>query len=337
MIMSHCFLPENNILKFIESLSRKGAVYYSAVIDKKKHLVRYGQKPEFTPDFTGIRTPENMKHFFLPSREAVARFPVDIDRRAREPLYLIGLKGCDLHGLDVYDRVFEKWEPMDPLYKEKRTNAVIISADCPEPAPTCFCNLVGGKPYCEAMCDINITQLKNGLLFDVKTDRGEAIVSDNQGLFTAAQPEHEAQRDDARRRATQHLEEINPTGLKENLPLLVEKAPAAAIRKARDACVECFACLHICPTCYCFLLADHQKGSDVERARIWDACYYAAYARVGGGANPRSAIDERFWNRFKCKFSYFPHYEKRWACSGCGRCFSGCSAKIDIREVVRAL
>jgi len=335
--MSLHFLPEKNILEFIGSLSHKGIVYYSAIIDKKRHFVRYGQALKLTPDFTGIRTTENIKHFFFPSRDVVARFPVDIDRRKRETLYLIGPKGCDLHGLDVHDRVFEKWEPTDPFYKEKRAGTVIISADCPEPEPTCFCNLVGGKPYCEAVCDMNITRLKDGLLFEARTDRGEDIISDDQGLFTTAQPEHEAQRDASRRRAVQRLGDLNPGGLKENLPLLVDKASAAAIRKARDACVECFACLHICPTCYCFLLSDHQKGSDMERARIWDACYYAAYARVGGGANPRSAIDERFWNRFECKFNYFPHYENRWACSGCGRCFSGCSAKIDIREVIRSL
>jgi ferredoxin len=335
--MSHHFLPEKNILEFIESLSQKGIVHYSAIIDKKRHFVRYKQGLGLAPDFTGIRTAQNMKHFFLPSREAVARFPVDIDRRKRDPLYLIGLKGCDLHGLDVHDRVFEKWEPADPIYKEKRTSTVIISADCPEPEPTCFCNLVGGKPYCETMCDINVTQLKTGLLFDVMTDRGEDIVSDNQGLFTVARREHEEERDAARSRAMKRLEEINPKVLKENLAQLVEKASSAAIRKARDACVECFACLHICPTCYCFLLNDYQKGTDVERMRVWDAGYYAAFARVGGGANPRSAFDDRFWNRFQCKFNYFQQYEKRRACSGCGRCFSGCSAKIDIREVVQAL
>jgi sulfhydrogenase subunit beta (sulfur reductase) len=335
--MSHHLLPEKNILALIEALSRKGTVYYSAIIDKKRHFVRYGQEPVLVPDFTGIRTPENMKHFFLPSRDSVARFPVDIDRRKSETRYLFGLKGCDLHGLDVHDRVFEKWEPADPFYKDRRSNTVIISADCPEPELTCFCNLVEGKPFGEEMCDINVTPLKNGLFFDARTDRGKVIIGENQGLFSDAQHEHEAQRDAVRRHALQRLEEINPKGLKENLAQLIEKAPKAAIRKARDVCVECFACLHICPTCYCFLLSDYQKGTDMERVRVWDACYYAAYARVGGGANPRSAIDERFWNRFQCKFNYFPQYEKKRACSGCGRCFSGCSAKIDIRKVMQSL
>jgi len=81
-------------------------------------------------------------------------------------------------------------------------------------------------------------------------------------------------------------------------------------------------------------LSDYKRGKDVERVRTWDACYYSAYARVGGGANPRGKLDERFWNRFECKFNYFYQYEQMYACSGCGRCFRGCSGKIDIREIL---
>jgi ferredoxin len=72
----------------------------------------------------------------------------------------------------------------------------------------------------------------------------------------------------------------------------------------------------------------------MERTKVWDACYIAAYARVGGGANPRAEFVKRFYNRFFCKFSHFPSWQKMPACSGCGRCYRVCMGKIDIRKVL---
>jgi Fe-S oxidoreductase len=75
----------------------------------------------------------------------------------------------------------------------------------------------------------------------------------------------------------------------------------------------------------------------VDRTRVWDACYLPAYARVGGGANPRVEFVKRFANRFACKFSDFKTDHGMYACSGCGRCFVACMGKIDIRKVLREL
>ena len=63
----------------------------------------------------------------------------------------------------------------------------------------------------------------------------------------------------------------------------------------------------------------------------------AAYARVGGGANPRAEFLKRFANRFLCKFSDFKFDHGMFACSGCGRCFKACMGKIDIRVVLGEL
>jgi ferredoxin len=230
--------------------------------------------------------------------------------------------------------VFLNWEPVDPFYKEKREKTTIISADCPEPEDSCFCNLVDLNPYGEGIGDINFTQVSSGLLFEVFTKRGEEVVNKVQDLFTGVSKEAQKERDKIRDNAAEKLEKINDKVFKTSLSKHVEKADKKAMHAARNECIECFGCLHVCPTCYCFLLSDYEKGKNLERVRTWDACYYSAYARVGGGANPRSSLDERFWNRFQCKFNYFDQYEKMFACSGCGRCFLGCSAKIDIREIL---
>ena len=64
---------------------------------------------------------------------------------------------------------------------------------------------------------------------------------------------------------------------------------------------------------------------------------YKRFARVAGGANPRAHLWERLRNRFEKKFDFFPEVSGHYACTGCGRCFSGCLAKIDIRKVLKDL
>jgi sulfhydrogenase subunit beta (sulfur reductase) len=331
--MKSYLLSPDKILTFVKQLSRDGSLYYPMFEEGRTHLVRFDEAKEFKPDFMRIRTAENIKHFFFPSRDTVAAFPKDktrqVDRR-----YLFGVKNCDLRGVDVYDRVFMGWEPVDPFYKEHRDKTILISADCPEPEDSCFCNLLGLNPYPDAISDLNFTELPNGLLFEAYTKRGEEIIDAYRNMFAEATETDENERKAIRDDAAKKLNEMNSKPFRKDLSARVEAAGKENIRNARDECVECHACLHACPTCYCFLLSDYKKGEDIERVRIWDACYYAAYARVGGGANPRSELDERFWNRFRCKFDFFTKYENIYGCSGCGRCLLGCSAKIDIREIL---
>ena len=75
----------------------------------------------------------------------------------------------------------------------------------------------------------------------------------------------------------------------------------------------------------------------MSRLRVWDSCMIKDYARVAGGGNPRSKLWMRLRNRFEKKFDFFPKVAKVYACTGCGRCITGCPAKIDIRRVLRKL
>lgn len=326
-------LPSDKIFDFVKKLADDGSVFYPAQEGEKTHFVKFDQDKEFKPSFGAIRTAENIKHFLFPSRDLVAKFPKDAQIKSKKQ-YLFGVKNCDLRGIDVYDRVFLNTEPVDPAYQKKRGNTLLIAADCPEPEDCCFCNLVGLKPYAEALCDLSFTTVEDGLLFVALSDKGKKLLEENNAFFEEASKEAQQERSRIHRNAEKKLNKINEKPLKENLAGLIENATQEFKHKSREDCVECFACLHACPTCYCFLLSDYEKGKDIERIRTWDACYYAAYARVGGGANPRSSLDDRFWNRFQCKFNYFKSYEGIYSCTGCGRCYRGCSGKIDIREIL---
>lgn len=334
--MGFYYLPFDKLLDFAINIAESSEVFYPVMINNRAFFTRFEKDKEFKPDFTSIRTSHNLKHFFFPERNPVAGFPVDRKIPVR-PRVLMAVKACDLKGIEIYDRVFLKSEPVDQWYQQARRDTLLIAADCPEPAPTCFCNLLGLNPFAEQIADISVTLLGRGYLFETLTERGQKMIDQNISIFNQPVDDDLKRRDDLRHRAIGILSKINPEVLPQKLETRIEKATPQKIRASRSDCVECFSCLHACPTCYCFLLSDYRQGPDTERIRTWDACYYGAYARVGGGANPRARFDKRFWNRFLCKFSYFYEYEKIYACSGCGRCFSGCSAQIDIRKILKQL
>jgi hypothetical protein len=308
-------------------------VFYPALTNTTAHLVRFDKEETFEPVFQKIRSAENIKHFLFPSRNIVAKFPHDVRPKTAKQ-FIFGVKNCDLRGVEVYDRVFLKTDPVDPAYKRNRENTVLISSDCPDPEDCCFCNLVGLHPYCSGGSDINMTPMTKGYVCEAFTETGEQLIKKYIDLFKECDKEDIKKQEKIRNAAEKKLEEINKKAFKESLADKIAHADRKIQHNARKDCVECHGCLHACPTCYCFLLSDYTKGKEYERVRTWDACYYAAYARVGGGANPRSELDQRFWNRFQCKFNFFKEYEGFYACSGCGRCYRGCSAKIDIREIL---
>ena len=102
-------------------------------------------------------------------------------------------------------------------------------------------------------------------------------------------------------------------------------------------CVECGGCNFVCDTCHCFLLSDERFGSVNEKVRLWDACLFANFARVAGGANPMKYRPQRLRNRYLKKFDFFPQNINLAACCGCGRCVDVCPGKIDIRRILKRL
>lgn len=197
-------LPLERLVEFINRLSQKAKVFYPFAEDGKSHFIEYKSRQNLSLDLNKIRTAENIKHFFFPSRGIVARFPTKIELRTN-PILLMGVKNCDLRGIEVYDRVFLNWQPVDEIYKEYRENILIISADCPEPQDSCFCNFVGLNPYPTGISDLNITVLKSGYLFEVFSEKGENLINENKGLFIETDSESINERDNIRKSAIERL------------------------------------------------------------------------------------------------------------------------------------
>ncbi|MBD3286938.1 hypothetical protein GF359_10860 [candidate division WOR-3 bacterium] len=339
-------LPYTSLPTFYKILSEFGETYYPRILGRHSTYELWKGEEEgievsgLVKALEQVRPVEPLKEFFLTSREQVASFPQLFSKEIK-PKVIVGAKGCDIHALiDIQDNVYLKGETEDPFYKERRMKHYIITVDCPEPIDTCFCNLLDGKPYAAWGGDMNISFAEDKLIVDVLSEKGEKLADKMgaAGVFGELDDKDIKYRDKIRANAERKLAKINkelfPTDLPERIEVQLDTNFWA---KALANCVDCQACERICPTCYCFLLYDTPAGKGFERTKVLDFCYHAAYARVGGGANPLAHFSHRLRNRFECKFMSFPRNFKVIACTGCGRCISGCSGKIDIREVLRAL
>ncbi|MFO7650449.1 MAG: 4Fe-4S dicluster domain-containing protein [bacterium] len=340
--MASTCLRKDQQANWLAKLSESFAVFVPVGTENHVHWQRHappgspGTTQSPVPALEEIRAAEPVKAFLFSSRETVAGLPDPLTPGPAEKRVLFGVKACDLAALAAQKKMFLEGEFADPFYKARLDNTVLVAADCPNPADSCFCSLVGGKPWAESGADLVVSVVDGDWLLEPLTKRGEELVMQSGAGLAPALDRQVARRDEQRKAAVQKLAEVNPTALPADLPARLHKRETdrAFYREHAASCVECFGCLMTCPTCYCFLLYDRAKEGGMERTKTWDACYLGAYQRVGGGANPRGEFLKRFSNRFECKFEHFKNANGFYACSGCGRCFKVCMGKIDIRKVL---
>jgi len=339
-------LSRSNVNQWLSKLLTRYAVFVPLESESQVHWHRLdppdlsSDTDTITPALRRIRASEPVKSFILNPRQQVGAFPDKLEPAEPKTRVLLGVKNCDLVPLKVHDKILTDGEFKDPFYLAQRKNTILVAADCPVPEESCFCNLLGLTPFAGDGADAVLSVSDDAYLFEIE-ERGKELVDVAPDLFLNVEEGDAlvAKRDEERRAAVRTLNRINPKPWNPDLPAAVaaRRNDQSFWQKHAENCVECFGCLMGCPTCYCFLLYDQAREKGLGRTRIWDACYLAAYARVGGGANPRAEFVKRFANRFICKFSDFKADHGMFACSGCGRCFKACMGKIDIRKVLAEL
>lgn len=343
--MKQKFLIKDNFKIFVEALTGTYEVYHiEKNIHGNLHLVRFSGNADNVV-VGGVRPFEPLKNFFFMPRERVVdgyKKSEDISANKRKPFCIIGVKNCDLIGMDTQDFVFLQGDFKDPFYIKNRENNLIIGADCTYAINTCFCHSLGIEHYPQRHYDILLSSLGRGYFVEGCTKRGLKFLERHSGIFSEAGEKHVEERDHIRKHAGEQVDEnIN----KNNIPHCSEFEEIIKMNMESPiwetevkTCVECGSCNVVCPTCHCFYLADSTVDGNKEvRYKMWDACMYKRFARVAGGANARPHLWMRLRNRFEKKFDFFPGVAGFYACTGCGRCFSGCPAKIDIRRILKNL
>ena len=90
--------------------------------------------------------PHSWKQFLFPARIRLWRarrqnggFEVEQEPYDEPPLALIGVRSCELHAVEVQDRVFLGGRHQDADYAARRQGLFVVAVNCFEPGGTCFC------------------------------------------------------------------------------------------------------------------------------------------------------------------------------------------------------
>ena len=269
-----------------------------------------------------------LKTFFLPVKENVV-----IDTSIHNKNIIIGVPSCDLHALDLLDKIYLDERFIDKSYKINRENSILIGTDCFEIHENCHCISYDINPYPENNHDISLVSVNGEIVISVNTDKGKKLFDELKTSFTV----HEAEKGqidkilEKRKEIISQLKKKNKSlpGYKET-GKLIQKSGDEPWEKHARTCVSCGACTTICPTCTCFLLIDRP---DFEKVRQVDACQYPGFERIAAGEDPLKKKYIRFRNRYLCKYIWKPEQFNSKACTGCGRCIDSCIGNINKNEI----
>ncbi|MFH1501730.1 MAG: 4Fe-4S dicluster domain-containing protein [Candidatus Eisenbacteria bacterium] len=346
--MKEVFIGRENLGKLIGRWAKEHRVYVPVTFE----IMNHEETPDYEP--VGDVVPENMhlegaapahapKSFLFYPREVVAKYPSSDPEAGVDapPTIVVGPRGCDVRGLQKFDKVYWSTEHFteeydDPFYIEKRKNTYIVSVDCTAAKETCFCTKVGGGPYPEDGFDLNLAPIEPGFVLTVGSEKGERLLAGNDDLLMEVRQEHQQERT---RNRNSVAEAVNRHNAEFEVDAAHDKYDLEGTLEAwmdvTKNCVACSACNRTCPTCTCFLLVDQRATGGYERTRNWDTCLSIGFARTGGGGNSRAALAERLRNRLRCKFEYSRDRYGLVTCTGCGRCIDVCMGRIDMREAIK--
>ncbi|MDY3867929.1 MAG: 4Fe-4S dicluster domain-containing protein [Pyramidobacter sp.] len=296
-------------------------------VDIEKHLTARSAKDLFFPQV------ENLYSFKTEGKKISIEEIMPTD----EMTIAFGVRACDIRSFEILDMVFLK-DPVDPYYKKRRENTVLIGLGCAAPEETCFCGTFGIDAAAPAG-DVTTYAADGFLYWEPRTDKGSALTETVKALFETADDLAPVE---AQRNRTRDVLKKLPLGSFRIAPKITESElktfDSDVWNKLYQGCLACCTCTFVCPTCHCYDIRDFVPGETrTDRYRCWDSCMNRDFTKMAA-ENPRKTQKERFRQRFMHKLVYFPeNNDGVYSCVGCGRCLAKCPVCNNIVKVAKAL
>jgi sulfhydrogenase subunit beta (sulfur reductase) len=289
--------------------------------------------------------PQSWKRFLHPPTERLwqARrsddgFTVEAAEEFVTKFAFLGMRACELHAIDIHDRVLANGPYPDTGYQRRRQDNFVIAVNCGEAGGTCFCVSMNTGPGVEAGFDLALTELLDAddhrFLLEVGSPAG--------GNVLGALPHRAASAGDSTaaeavvaRTASGMGRTLDTDGLKE---LLQGNPNHPRWDDVALRCLSCANCTMVCPTCFCTTVEDHTDltGQTAERVRRWDSCFAPDFSYIHGGrVRPETRSRYRQWMTHKLA-SWIDQFGTS-GCVGCGRCITWCPVGIDITAEAAAI
>jgi formate hydrogenlyase subunit 6/NADH:ubiquinone oxidoreductase subunit I len=291
-------------------------------------------------------SPQSWKRFLHPpevrlwqAQRINGGFEIVPDEGDESPPYaFIGVRACELHAIEIQDRVFLQGAYVDPIYQKRRESAFIVAVNCGQAAKTCFCASLGTGPAVGAGYDLALTEVIDDeahyFVIEAESECGIDILK--QLPLRAATADEIARAQQIVTATAAHMgREINTTNLKETL---YASSDDPHWQSVAQRCLACGNCTMVCPTCFCTTVEDvtDLTGDHAERRRVWDSCFTMDFSYIHGGS-VRYSPEARYRQWLTHKMASWIDQFGTSGCVGCGRCITWCPVGIDITAEAKAL
>jgi sulfhydrogenase subunit beta (sulfur reductase) len=289
--------------------------------------------------------PHSWKRFLHPpvvrlwqAERTETSFEIIPEKNEAPKMAFIGVRSCELHAIQIQDKVFTGGKWVDSAYKARRDRAFIVAVNCGQQSGTCFCVSMKTGPKAQDGFDLALTEiLEDGLHYfvvEIGTELGREVL--NQIPYREATAAEEAAAEDVvLRTASQMGRRLDTADIKQ---LLYRNYENPRWDNVAARCLTCGNCTMVCPTCFCTTVEDvtDLKGEHAERWQKWDSCFTMDFSYIhGGSVRPTPKSRYRQWMTHKLA-TWIDQFGTS-GCVGCGRCITWCPVAIDITEEVRAI
>jgi len=290
--------------------------------------------------------PHSWKKYLFPPRSKLwegekaegGGFTLRDARDPEKPFAFIGVRSCDLHAMQVQDKVFMNEQHPDPLYTDRRSKALVIAVNCGQAAKSCFCTSMNTGPRAESGYDLALTEILDGddHYFIAEPSSADGLSLLSEVPHTEANSANSASAEECTKRAEQQMgRKIDISDIKELLYRNYENERWDELEKR---CLSCGNCTMACPTCFCSKVEDvtDLTGDHAERWREWDSCFTMDFSYIHG-SNVRPKTRSRYRQWLVHKLAAWLDQFGTSGCVGCGRCVTWCPVGIDLTEEVRLI
>ncbi|MBE0427725.1 MAG: 4Fe-4S dicluster domain-containing protein [Nitrospirae bacterium] len=328
-------IPKESFFSRLDSLAKKYRLFGPVNIKNQTAFREIHTSKELFMEYKSTMLSPGKLFIFRP-KEELFRFHknegIKIEELppVSEQQIIIGVHPCDTNAILYLDRTFMGIYK-DPYYEARRKNTMIISLNCTNVSPNCFCSSVGSGPFLKAEkgYDMLLTDFGDRYLMEIKSKRAEELF--NMKGKKAGKEEMEIKRDIE----NSVLEAFTKTIAVEGLDELFLRNMDHPVwqHTAEERCLSCSNCVLVCPTCFCYDLID-ESSMDMKmtrRIRQLDACQDMRFAEVYGG-NFRQRRAARLRQFVTHKLNQTVQYGV-YGTVGCGRCITWCPTGIDLTEM----
>jgi len=266
------------------------------------------------------------------------QYRLERDQREIPQFALIGVRACDLCGINKLDDVLNNGVYADPVYSETRRKSFVLAVNCSHAGNTCFCVSMGTGPEAQTGYDLAMTEVMDAgrhyFVVEIGSDQGAALAA-RIPHRDATQEDVAAAQAEVVQAAAEMGRSLDTEDLKE---ILYRNLESPRWERLGEHCLSCGNCTMVCPTCFCTTVEDTTdlSGASAERWRKADSCFVDGFTYIYGGSI-RSSTMSRYRQWMTHKLATWQDQFGGFGCVGCGRCITWCPVGIDITAEVQKI